>query len=356
MLARTTLMALALLMDVVPIGSQTLSVVTPDPRIQQIDARLAKAEAEGMNGAILIRRANQTLLHRAYGYRDREAGERLTLDHGVDIGSLVKPLTAAAIFKLQEAGRLTVQDTLAQHFDGVPPHKRSISIWHVLTHQAGFPDVFGGDYELVTREWLVERVLTTPLLAKPGERESYSNAGYSLLAALIERRSGQSYENYVRSAVLAPTRVTNVGYRLAGWTSANLAITYGRQGLRRGTALDQAWAADGPSWNLRGNGGMLATTQSLGQWFQALFAGRVIAGEALRQYKEIFVRPSRLTGGQSFGFAGGDEIFNAFQASYLDADVHFTFFTSDVRFQAELLWPEFRDQVASLPRSEPAAK
>jgi CubicO group peptidase (beta-lactamase class C family) len=322
-----------------------LSASTQRGRIGLIDGRLSELEANGLTGAILIRRAGETILHKAYGQRDRQTGERLTLEHGFDIGSIVKPITAAAILKLQESGALTLGDTLVQHFPQIPADKRRITIRQVLTHTAGFPDSFGGDYDIVTRELLLNRLFRAPLIARPGDEENYSNAGYSLLAALIEARSGQPYERYVRDVLLAPAGVMNIGYRLAGWRSANLVVTYGPGGVRRGSALDQPWAADGPSWNLRGNGGMLATTQSLSRWFEALFKGNVLANDGLKQFNEMFVRPSRLTGTPSFGFAGGDDVFNAFQASYLTEDGHVTFFTSDARFKAEEIWPELSDLI-----------
>ena len=335
-------------------GSASLSQT--EREIQEIHAQLERHEANGLNGVILIRRGSDTLLHRAYGERDREAAERLAVEHGFDIGSIVKPITAVAILKLEESGRLSIDDTLGQHFSGIPADKRLISIRQLLTHTAGLPDVFGPDSQVVTRDWVLDQLFRAPLIAKPGEAEIYSNVGYSLLAALVEMRSGQSFERYVRDAVLAPASVTNIGYRLAGWTSAQLAVTYGLGGLRHGTALDQPWADDGPSWNLRGNGGMLGTAQALSQWFQALFDGRILGSEALTTSNAVFVRPSRITGTPSFGFAGGNDVFNALQVNYINEDAHLTFFTSDVRFQAELLWPELRDLFMRAIRRQPGAR
>ena len=217
-----------------------------DPRIETIDTVLSAAAEEGLCGTILIRSHDQVLIHKAYGWADADSGREMTIDTGFDIGSLVKPITGSGILKLEEQGKLSTADTLARFFPEAPADKRDITVMQVLTHTAGMRDVFGGDYQVVSRDWILDKIMSSPLIAAPGEQEEYSNSGYSLLAIIIEDVSGQSYEEFIRDEVLAPAGVHRLGYMLPGWTRDELAVGYRPDGERWGTPIDHPWAEDGP--------------------------------------------------------------------------------------------------------------
>ncbi|MCG8466760.1 MAG: beta-lactamase family protein [Gemmatimonadetes bacterium] len=316
----------------------------------QIREALRDAEEAGMNGVILIRAANRDLLHEAYGALDREAGRAMTIDAGFDIGSLVKPITAIAVLRLEELGELSVRDRLIDYFPETPPEKADITIWQLLTHTSGLPDIFGDDYDVVSRDWVLERALGAELLGPPGFEERYSNVGYSLLAMIVEDVSGMPFERFVRREVLLPAETPELGYVLAGWRNERLAVGY-RRDRRWGTPLDHAWAADGPGWNLRGNGGMLGTAESMARWYEALFDERIVGAEAAAKFYEFDAGESRSVGGRSLGHAGGNGIFNTLQVSWIDHDVHMTFFTSTARpLNAETVWEDISEDVIAIAR------
>jgi CubicO group peptidase (beta-lactamase class C family) len=331
-------------------------VVSDDARIQAINRALTEAEREGLCGVILVRSRNKILLHKAYGFADREAGRRMEISTGFDIGSIVKPMTAVAIYKLEEKGKLKTSDALSRFFPDAPDDKKEITLEQLLTHTAGMKDVFGDDYELVTRDWLLKKALEAPLISQPGKQKIYSNSGFSILAAIIEKVTGRDYEDYVRKEVLAPAGVNRIGYIRAGWKNKDLAVGYRKTGERWGTPLDHKWASDGPSWNLRGNGGMLSTAAELGQWFEALFDGKIVGAEALKKYLKNHAGQSRSVGGWLIGVAGGNNIFNSFQLSFIDHDFHMTFFTSNAKIEAENKWNEFRQQIFDLAKEAANAK
>jgi len=321
-----------------------------DPRVRAIDSVMTSAEKAGYSGIVLVRRRGEVLLDKAYGFADREANRRMSTETGIEIGSIVKPITLAALMRLQEMGRLSLSDSLGRHFDDVPPDKRGITLELIARHRAGFPDVFGGDYEPVSRDWVVQQVLSARLLFTPGDSNRYSNSGYSVLATIIEKRSGMPYEKFVRENVLKPAGTLRIGYKLAGWKSADLAVGYRADGKRWGTPLDSTWLPDGPGWNLRGNGGMFATTHELAQWYEALFAGKVLGKAALAQWYAIATGESRSVGGRALGHAGGNGIFNTLQVSWIDADTHLTIFSSVANHQAERVWDGFREPLVSLAK------
>ena len=193
-----------------------------------------------------------------------------------DIGSITKPFTAAAVLRLQEQGRLSVDDPITRFFDGVPADKRGVTLHHLLTHTAGLPDVFGGDYEVAPRDSVVRLALASELAWAPGTRYRYSNVGYTLLGAVIERVSGLGYEAYLREHLLRPAGMDRTGYALPDWDEADVAVGY-EDGERWGRPTEKPWADDGPHWNLRANGGLLAPLADLYRWHRALEAGTVLS-------------------------------------------------------------------------------
>lgn len=323
---------------------------TIDQHLARIDDVLRGAEEEGMNGVFLLRAQNRDLMHEAFGALDVEAGRVMTIDAGFDIGSLVKPITAIAVLRLEELGEISLRDRLAEYFPTSPPDKAGITIGQLLTHTAGLPDIFGSDYDVVSREWVLEQALTADLVGPPGRAEAYSNVGYSLLAMIIEDVSGMPFEEFVRNEVLIPAETPRIGYVLAGWNNDELAVGY-RRGQRWGTPLDHAWADDGPGWNLRGNGGMLGTAEAMGRWYEALFDGAIVGSEAANKFYDFDAGPSQSVGGLALAHAGGNGVFNTLQVSWIDHDVHLTFFTSSSRpLNAETVWEEISDDVIAIAR------
>lgn len=307
--------------------------------LDAIRAILKEEENRGLSGVLLIRAGNDDLLYEAYGYADREAKRPMTVETAFDIGSLVKPITAAAILRLEQDGKLSTNDPLSKFFPNAPDDKRDITINQLLRHSAGFEDIFGNDYDVVARDWFLDKALHSSLIAKPGSKEEYSNAGYSLLAVIVEVASGQSYEAYVNRHILKPAGTSEIGYIIPHWKSEQLAVGYlGDQ--RWGTPLDHPWAKDGPSWNLRGNGGMLATAKQMCLWYEALFDGKIIGGKQLDAYLAFDADGSKPAGNRQLGHAGGNGVFNTLQESRIDRDVHLTFFTSSSLHGAEDVWPK----------------
>ena len=325
-----------------------------DAAVARIDSLITAAAARGFSGSILIRSRDRVVLEKGYGYADRENRRPFTPATGLEIGSITKPITLVSVLKLQEQGKLQLSDSLGRFFPSAPPDKRGITLEQVARHRAGFPDIFGSDYDPVTRDWVMDKLMAAPLIYPPGTGEQYSNAGYSLLATVIELVSGKPYEQFAREAVLLPAGVSRIGYVLAGWKKEELAVGYRQDAVRWGTPLDSTWRSDGPGWNLRGNGGMFATARELAAWYEGVFDGKVLGPEALNTWYAIATRESPTVGGRALGHAGGNGIFNMLHVSYIDADTHMTLFSNNAAARAEPLFREFRDALADLARQAKA--
>lgn len=245
----------------------------------KLDAYLRQASAFGFSGSALVAVDGNVILHRGYGLADRKRGISLAAESVYDIGSITKQFTASAIMKLEMLGKLDTDDLLSKHIAGVPPDKAGVTIHHLLTHTAGFPEYSGADYEVSERDETVVRILQTPLTNKPGAEMNYSNAGYTVLAAVIEKLSGQSYEAFLQEHLFKPAGMTRTGYVLPKFDRTALPHGYNDE-IDEGTALDHKWSPAGPYWNLLGNGGILSTTGDMYKWYKALQGTQVLSAEA----------------------------------------------------------------------------
>ena len=155
---------------------------------RKLDLYLSRLEALGYSGGLAVVKGGETVLLKGYGQADREGGVPMRPDSVFNLGSITKPFTAAAILRLQELGKLKTSDPVSRFFDGVPGDKAGITLEHLLTHSSGLESDFSPtDYEATTREEYVRRALASKLLFPPGEGYEYANAGYSLLAAIVEQ-------------------------------------------------------------------------------------------------------------------------------------------------------------------------
>jgi CubicO group peptidase (beta-lactamase class C family) len=146
-----------------------------------------------------------------------------------------------------------------------------------LTHSSGIIESTGNDEEQLTRSEFLRRVLDAPLESVPGDVHSYSNAGYSLLAAIIEVQSGLSYEDYLIDEVI-PNGSPMIGYARA--YDAQRAIKSRRMlltGFQRRAVADASWRASKPGWNLVGNGGAVTTARGFLSFWGAFIEGRIVS-------------------------------------------------------------------------------
>jgi CubicO group peptidase (beta-lactamase class C family) len=259
--------------------------INQDPRqvAQRLDEHMKRLAPYGYSGSLLVARDGDVVISSGYGLADRENRVPVTPETVFDIGSITKQFTAAAILKLEMEGKLSVTDPVSRWLPDVPADKQAMTLHHLLTHSAGLRDVFGGDYEVAERDSLAGVILASELLWAPGTRYRYSNAGYSLLGMVVEKASGMPYEAYLRQKLWGPAGMTRTGYAGVQWRPGELAVGYGRGGQRDGTPTEQGWAADGPWWNLRANGGVLSNVTDMFRWHQALEGDAILSAEAKRK-------------------------------------------------------------------------
>ena len=225
-----------------PVSIARLSAAALVTALQsELEARVAD---DRFSGAVLVAQGGDRLFAGAYGLADRERGVANTLDTRFRNGSMNKMFTAAAVLTLAQAGRIALDAPLAKYLPEYPNEKlaSAVTVHHLLTHTGGTGDVFGPEFvarrlALRTHQDYIDLYGSRDLLFDPGSQWMYSNYGFILLGALIERVSGQSYYDYVREHVYEPAGMTSTGSEPEEATAANRAIGYmrGPAGLQPNT-------------------------------------------------------------------------------------------------------------------------
>ena len=260
------------------------------PIAARLDEYLSRATAFGFTGTALVAIGDTPILHKGYSLADRAAKKPNTSRTIYDIGSITKTLTAMGILLLESQGKLSVEDKIGRFLSGVPGDKEEIRLRHLLTHTSGIDDPPLGDYEPIGRDELMAMVLTAPLGADIGKEYNYSNTGFSMLAAIIEKITGLRYEEFMRKSLFLPAGMRTTGYVLPQWDTNRIAHTYTLP-VDHGSPLKRLLAAKGPGWILMGNGGVLGTTGDLFRWELALRKGKLIpAGQVAIAFQPHFKR------------------------------------------------------------------
>ncbi|KAA9373381.1 serine hydrolase [Microbispora cellulosiformans] len=232
----------------------------------------AWAEA-GFSGSVAILRDGAFECRAAYGMADTGAHRPNTPGTVFSIGSVTKAVTAAAILRLADEGRLSLDDRVGAILPRLRGPVADATIRQLLLHTSGLNGTHGGDYEPLSPDAALAAIGRLRLAFPPGTGYVYSNAGYTLLALVVEHLSGRGYRDYVTSTVLRLP-----GGRTAGgfWDGSPAApgpravgyLDDGKPGHQGGFA--------GPYWGVEGNGGLAMTVPDLAEWTYALFTGRVV--------------------------------------------------------------------------------
>ena len=262
----------------------TGSGVTTGELGAQLDEYLSRAAAFGFSGAVLVEKDGQVILHKGYGLAHRERGVPITTETVFYLASLTKEFTAAAILKLEMQGKLKTTDTISKYLEGIPTDKAEITIHHLLTHTSGLREV--REERPLTRDEFIKAAINAPPRSAPGKQYAYLNTGYILLAAMIEKVSGQSYSSYLEQYLFKPAGMTKTGFinDASKWSAANLAQAYNGT-LDEGEAIlshHQPY-----SWLEFGATGIVSSPGELYQWELALRGDTILSKEA----KEKFFTP-----------------------------------------------------------------
>lgn len=188
-----------------------------------------------LSGVLLVAKDGVTVASKAAGIANKATNAPIDLNTKFNLGSMNKMFTAVAIAQLAQAGKLSFTDNVGKHLPDYPNREVAdkVTIHQLLTHTSGMGMYFGEKFK-AQREKLVTVAAHLPLFASdplafpPGEKFQYSNAGYMLLGAIIEKVSGQDYYSYVEEHIYKPAGMNDTGFYEPGKEIPNLAMGYTR--------------------------------------------------------------------------------------------------------------------------------
>lgn len=183
---------------------------------KELDAR---ASDDRFSGLLLVARGGTIVLHEARGFADAERRVPVTLDTSFNLGSANKMFTAVAVAQLAQAGKLNFTDTIGRHLPDYPNRDAAsrVTIHQLLTHTGGLGNFFGPGYaerrdSLLRVADYLPLFAAEPLAFEPGARWEYSNGGFIVLGAIIEKVSGLGYYDYVQRNILEPAGMAGTGF------------------------------------------------------------------------------------------------------------------------------------------------
>ena len=293
-----TLVSMAVLSLVAVSGVH--AVTSPDELAAFADAQLSAAYPPAEPGAAaLVRWKGKAVLRKGYGLASVELGVPVTPEQVFEIGSVTKQFTAAAILLLAERDKLALSDPITKYLPDFPTGDQTVTLEHLLTHTSGVPSYT--DMPEWQPRWREDMSLETligifrgkPLEFVPGQQWSYSNSGYVLLGAVIEKASGKSYEDFVETEIFAPLGMTHTRY------GHQEELVPGRvEGYAKGPngyapapylSLTQPYSA----------GSLLSTVDDLARWIDALEADELLTAAS----RQRMLTPATLRGGDQDGLS-----------------------------------------------------
>lgn len=261
---------------------------------------VAANRAVGLVAAVV--RGNDTLLLKSYGRADVEWSVPMPTDAMFEIGSIAKQITAAAILRLRDEGKLGLDDDLTRWLPDFDTRGHRVPLRRLLDHTSGIHDYtetreFAGlvGNRAFPRDSAYALIQRHGFDFAPGEAQTYSNSGFWLLALVVEKASGRSYEDYVEQTLFAPLGMTRSMHCNSYENVARRAHGYGMQNgtLFRAPMSFNTWFS--------GAGGLCSTAADLVTWMQALHGGRVLSPAS---YAEM-TAPSTLANGMALRYGLG---------------------------------------------------
>lgn len=254
------------------------------------------ADNDLFSGVLLVAEKGKVIYNKGFGYADIANKKKNTENTLFNLCSVTKQFTAMCIMILKEQGKLTYDDKLVQYFPKLP--YPAVTIRQMLNHTSGMPDYLRS----VINDWREERIPNNsdiiamlekgnyPVRFAAGEKHEYCNTGYMLLASIIEKISGLSYEAFLRKNIFDKTGMTHTRVYMPYISKPipeNLALPY-TYDYASGKAVPteefepykaQVTGFDGTI----GDGGIHSCSNDMIKWDEALKTETLVKKETLQE-------------------------------------------------------------------------
>lgn len=251
-------------------ANKSLAQLAQNEEIAKIDSVVSYYQQNEMfNGTILVAKNKEIIYHKAIGDSDIENKIELTKNTPFCVASITKQFTARGIMILVAQNKLKYSNTIGEIFPELPKYLHPIKIKNLLQHTSGLKRTHYEHHEKLTNEEVFNNLMQTSsddLLFEPETNLKYSNTAYVILALIIEKISGQSYEQFLEDNIFAPLGMTNT-------------FVFSQQDRGR---KDIASAFDGfgkkDDYNLLtyGSAGIYSTPEDLFRWTQSFTTDQIL--------------------------------------------------------------------------------
>jgi D-alanyl-D-alanine carboxypeptidase len=247
------------------------------PLAEQFDAILASNFPVHLPGAsIIVSKQGKIIFKKSYGLADVENKRVMQVEMPMRIGSNTKQFTALAIMQLVDAGKLRLSDNVQQYLPDYPNQGKKISIEHLLTHTGGVTNykdtpayrAMHGKRNSVQE--VIDYFKNEKPDFEPGEKYFYSNTGYILLGAIIEKVSGMSYENYLTQHVFQVLGMQQTSQNGTDKNEDQLVVGYQTRGeqVKKGREINDSLVYSA--------GVITSTVDDLAKWDAAISTGKLL--------------------------------------------------------------------------------
>lgn len=239
-------------------------------------------DAGQFNGSALVVEQGKIICKKSFGYANFEWKIPNTPDTKFRIGSVTKSFTAILVLQLAEQGKLKLDDRITDYLpDFSSKIGDRITVRQLLTHTSGLPDYNdvpdffrAAQSGLLSEADVLKRISEYELLFEPGTKFKYSNDGYRVLGAIIEKVTGKSYEQVLQQEILIPLNMKNSGYINRTAILEKRALGYRKRlGILENAQYYEASPASG----------MYSTVDDLYRWQQALSTNKLLS----QKYKDL---------------------------------------------------------------------
>ena len=284
---------MAMLLFIAPTFSQSAATT----KTEQLDKLMTHCfENNLFNGTILVSENGKVIYRKAFGYVDMETEEKLKPESSFYLASVSKQFTTMAIMILKERNKLSYEDKLSKFFPEFPDYADGVTVRHLMTHTSGIPDHYRlGAYKVDLKNADVRDLLVKQekLDFEPGERFSYSNGGYVMLAMIVEKASGMPFHKFIKKNIFDPLKMKNT----LVYDESKPKVDNRAKGHHHISGYDDYEILTS------GAGGMYSVIDDLYKWDQALYTEKLVSKETL---EEAFT-PVKLNSGEisNYGYGWG---------------------------------------------------
>ncbi|MBN2199838.1 MAG: beta-lactamase family protein [Candidatus Aminicenantes bacterium] len=249
------------------------------------DCLTEKARADEFSGVVLVALNDRVVYHEAYGYADRDKKIPNRKDTKFNLGSINKNFTRLAVLQLVRGKKMSLGDPIKKFLPDYPNAEAAakVTVRHLLEMTSGIGDFFGPRYEETPKEKIrsirdyLPLFADLPLAFEPGAASRYSNGGYIVLGAIIEKVSGQDYYAYVREHIFKPCGMRDTDSYARDAEVPNMARGYTRE------SEGGPWVLNHATLPGRGSsaGGGYSTAEDMLRYVRCLGSGKVYLPESV---------------------------------------------------------------------------